>query len=275
MTTNCPICQLTQRIAALEEQVSAIEARPVLGAMPSHANGHAIVPRALSEREHLILAALLEGLSNKAIARRLGSAEGTIKVHIKSLMRKLGVRNRTQAAMWASWSASHEQAAGQNRCVRHLLCSAHRSRTHVWASWKRYTVGRYSQPHTQMGCGDLNIAVATADANADALAIATAIASACAFAYAIASASAAAIATAAAYASAIAFAIANATAFADASATATAFASAFADATATATATAFASATACVFANAAGRPHFQEKVWAATLISPHFKECVS
>jgi two-component system nitrate/nitrite response regulator NarL len=43
----------------------------------------------------------MHGDSNKAIAHRLGLAEATIKVHIKSLLRKIHAANRTQAAMWA------------------------------------------------------------------------------------------------------------------------------------------------------------------------------
>jgi two-component system, NarL family, nitrate/nitrite response regulator NarL len=44
----------------------------------------------------------MEGETNKVIARKLDTAEATIKVRIKTILRKLGARNRTQAAMWAS-----------------------------------------------------------------------------------------------------------------------------------------------------------------------------
>jgi two-component system, NarL family, nitrate/nitrite response regulator NarL len=54
----------------------------------------------LSEREQLILSQLMRGLSNKRIARELNIAEATVKVHVKSLLRKTRVRNRTQAAIW-------------------------------------------------------------------------------------------------------------------------------------------------------------------------------
>jgi two-component system nitrate/nitrite response regulator NarL len=43
----------------------------------------------------------VEGDSNKAIANRLGITEATVKVHLKSLLRKIGAANRTQAAIWA------------------------------------------------------------------------------------------------------------------------------------------------------------------------------
>jgi two-component system nitrate/nitrite response regulator NarL len=55
----------------------------------------------LSPREREILSLLTEGHSNKAIARILGITEATVKVHLKSLVRKIRVENRTQAAIWA------------------------------------------------------------------------------------------------------------------------------------------------------------------------------
>jgi two-component system nitrate/nitrite response regulator NarL len=57
--------------------------------------------RQLTERERLILQCLTKGYSNKVIARMLNITEGTVKVHLKSLMRKISVVNRTQAALWA------------------------------------------------------------------------------------------------------------------------------------------------------------------------------
>jgi two-component system nitrate/nitrite response regulator NarL len=55
----------------------------------------------LTDREVRILRCLMQGLSNKAIAYQLGLAEATVKVHIKSILRKVQAANRTQAAMWA------------------------------------------------------------------------------------------------------------------------------------------------------------------------------
>jgi two-component system nitrate/nitrite response regulator NarL len=56
----------------------------------------------LSEREAQILRCLTLGASNKVIARELGVAEATVKVHIKAILRKVKASNRTQAAMWAT-----------------------------------------------------------------------------------------------------------------------------------------------------------------------------
>lgn len=55
----------------------------------------------LTVRESEILECLLEGDSNKLIARRLAITESTVKIHMKSLLRKINVQNRTQAAIWA------------------------------------------------------------------------------------------------------------------------------------------------------------------------------
>jgi two-component system nitrate/nitrite response regulator NarL len=58
------------------------------------------LPR-LSSREEYILRSIVEGHPNKIIARKMGIAEGTVKVHVKAILRKVRVQNRTQAAIWA------------------------------------------------------------------------------------------------------------------------------------------------------------------------------
>lgn len=55
----------------------------------------------LSEREAQILDGLVKGHANKVIARTWDIAEATVKVHMKSILRKIHVGNRTQAAIWA------------------------------------------------------------------------------------------------------------------------------------------------------------------------------
>jgi two-component system nitrate/nitrite response regulator NarL len=54
-----------------------------------------------SQRERQVLCQLARGASNKQIARLLSITESTVKVHLKALLRKIGARNRTQAAIWA------------------------------------------------------------------------------------------------------------------------------------------------------------------------------
>ncbi len=55
----------------------------------------------LTPREREVLERLVDGLSNKAIAQALSIGEGTVKVHLKAVLRKLDVANRTQAATLA------------------------------------------------------------------------------------------------------------------------------------------------------------------------------
>lgn len=55
----------------------------------------------LTEQEVRILEKIAEGLSNKQIGRELDIAEGTVKVHVKHLLRKLDLRSRVEAAVWA------------------------------------------------------------------------------------------------------------------------------------------------------------------------------
>lgn len=58
-------------------------------------------PGDLTRREREVLDFLLQGLSNKEIARRLELEEVTVKLHVRGLCRKLNAKNRTQAAMRA------------------------------------------------------------------------------------------------------------------------------------------------------------------------------
>lgn len=55
----------------------------------------------LTEQELRILERVAEGLSNKMIARDLDITEGTVKVHVKHILRKLNLRSRVEAAVWA------------------------------------------------------------------------------------------------------------------------------------------------------------------------------
>ena len=55
----------------------------------------------LTQREMEILCHLAEGLSNKVIARELGITDGTVKLHVRSILRKMQVRSRVEAAVRA------------------------------------------------------------------------------------------------------------------------------------------------------------------------------
>lgn len=58
----------------------------------------------LTDQESKILNLLAEGKSNKLIAKELGITEGTVKVHVKHLLKKLNLRSRVEAAVWADRS---------------------------------------------------------------------------------------------------------------------------------------------------------------------------
>lgn len=64
----------------------------------------------LSERETEIIRCLTVGMANKVMSRHLNISEATVKVHVKAILRKLRLGNRTQAAIWAVKHGLEEQA---------------------------------------------------------------------------------------------------------------------------------------------------------------------
>jgi DNA-binding NarL/FixJ family response regulator len=68
---------------------------------PAPARRDTAVPETLTPRELEVLQILAEGLSNKAIARRLGISDQTVKFHVASIGGKLGAQNRTEAVRLA------------------------------------------------------------------------------------------------------------------------------------------------------------------------------
>jgi len=55
----------------------------------------------LTDREQEVLALVGQGMANKQIARVLGIREGTVKAHLTNVFQRIGVRDRTSAALWA------------------------------------------------------------------------------------------------------------------------------------------------------------------------------
>lgn len=91
------------RLVAMGEKVMPTHLVDVL---PSHRSAYhrddarkSLEGAKLSDREQLILSCLITGCPNKVISRRLLISEATVKVHIKAILRKLRVKNRTQAAI--------------------------------------------------------------------------------------------------------------------------------------------------------------------------------
>jgi DNA-binding NarL/FixJ family response regulator len=88
-------------VARGESPINARAARELLGARRT-------TPAAAAEltpRETEVLVLVRQGLANKQIARRLGISERTVKAHLTSTFQRIGVVDRTQAALWAERNA--------------------------------------------------------------------------------------------------------------------------------------------------------------------------
>ncbi|MEV0163031.1 response regulator transcription factor [Nonomuraea fuscirosea] len=93
---------------ALVQAVRAVHGGQVLLApeaaeamLSSRGGGAAPAPVPLTEREREVLALIAAGRSNREIARSLAVAEKTVKTHVSNVLMKLGVQDRTQAALYA------------------------------------------------------------------------------------------------------------------------------------------------------------------------------
>jgi DNA-binding NarL/FixJ family response regulator len=88
-------------VARGESPLDPRAARHVLSRRSSAAPGADQDVAALSPREAEVLRLVVEGLLNKQIAQRLGITERTVKAHLTSAYQRIGVADRTQAALWA------------------------------------------------------------------------------------------------------------------------------------------------------------------------------
>ncbi|HEY3528323.1 MAG TPA: response regulator transcription factor [Nocardioides sp.] len=84
-------------VARGESPINPRAARELLGARRTTSTAAAD----LTPRESEVLALVRQGLANKQIARRLGISERTVKAHLTSTFQRIGVVDRTQAALWA------------------------------------------------------------------------------------------------------------------------------------------------------------------------------
>lgn len=94
------IMSAIRQAAAGENIWSREELRRVTGSLASMRVGNDVeVP--LTQRESEVLKQLANGLTNKEIAQSLGISYETVKEHVQHILRKIGVSDRTQAAVWA------------------------------------------------------------------------------------------------------------------------------------------------------------------------------
>jgi DNA-binding NarL/FixJ family response regulator len=84
-----------------EARASGVEADAILIVTPRPDLGETMPVETLTARETDVLELLAEGLSNKAIAARLGISDQTVKFHVASIGGKLGAANRTEAVRLA------------------------------------------------------------------------------------------------------------------------------------------------------------------------------
>src|SRR5579863_4599909 len=96
----------------IDAAIRAVAAGLVVRAAVQHAHGFGPAPeekleKLLTPRELEVLAAIGDGLGNKAIARRLDISLHTVKFHVEAILRKLGARSRAEAVA-KGWSRSHE-----------------------------------------------------------------------------------------------------------------------------------------------------------------------
>ena len=65
----------------------------------------------LTERERQVLSLIAQGRANKQIARSLGISEPTVKAHVTSIFHRIGVTDRTSAALWAQRNLSPDRSS--------------------------------------------------------------------------------------------------------------------------------------------------------------------
>lgn len=92
---------LIEGIRAVARGESPLDPRAARGLLTRRTQAAVDPLQELSPREAQVLRLVVEGLLNKQIAQRLGITERTVKAHLTSIFARIGVADRTQAALWA------------------------------------------------------------------------------------------------------------------------------------------------------------------------------
>lgn len=98
--------------AEIQPKIAEQASPPIQNAMPWETEIEDRDVRQLSAREIAILERIVRGDSNKHVARYFKIAEPTVKAHIRTIFRKIGAINRTQAATWALNHRLFEEPSG-------------------------------------------------------------------------------------------------------------------------------------------------------------------
>ncbi|MFQ6549409.1 LuxR C-terminal-related transcriptional regulator [Aestuariibius sp. 2305UL40-4] len=91
------LAELSKKFAHFERALSATKDLVASGNSSPQPDGDNR-PDGLTRRQNEILTCLREGMPNRRIAEALGISEGTVKLHVSAILKRLGVRNRTEAA---------------------------------------------------------------------------------------------------------------------------------------------------------------------------------
>jgi two-component system, NarL family, response regulator LiaR len=93
--------KLADAIRQAHQGRGTIDSSAAQALMTAHAGAQPSVGEDLTQREREVLALVVAGLSNREIAGKLYLSQGTVRLHVSNILRKLGAPNRTTAAMLA------------------------------------------------------------------------------------------------------------------------------------------------------------------------------
>jgi len=96
---DCTTEELLTAVRAAAQGHAPLDPRVAGALLPTSASAEP--GEQLSDRERQVLRLASQGMANKQIARSLGIAERTVKVHLGNVFRRIGVSDRTSAALWA------------------------------------------------------------------------------------------------------------------------------------------------------------------------------
>ena len=101
--------QLREAVRAVSRGESPLDPRAARSMLEARRPEKAV--SGLTERERQVLSLIAQGRANKQIARSLGISEPTVKAHVTSIFHRIGVTDRTSAALWAQRNLSPDRSS--------------------------------------------------------------------------------------------------------------------------------------------------------------------